>query len=100
MKEPFTYAEGLRIPPECHVPVLVEHDGRSVVALSADGRRAGSEREIPINHRRRTGAAEQESERARSHSVSPSVRHSFMRSFRPPPEREISQTFLLIREFK
>ena len=77
------------MPPECHVPVLVEHDGRSVAPLSADGRRAGSEREIPINHRRRTGAAEQESERARSHSVSPSVTHSCAHFAHRQRERDI-----------
>ena len=73
--------------PECRVPVLVEHDGRSV-ALSADGRRAGSEREIPINHRRtdgRTGAGEQKSERARSHSLSPPLIHALIS---PARERE------------
>ena len=79
-----TYAEGPesnRVP----VPVLVEHDGRSV-ALSADGRRAGSEREIPINHRRRTGPSRKAREHAVTQSVSPSLIHALIS---PARQRDI-----------
>ena len=91
-----TYAEGLQLklslPNAMFLLLSSTMDDRSLYLPTAG---AGSEREIPINHRRADGG-EQESERARSHSVSPSLIHALI----SPVAREISQTFLLIWEFK
>ena len=98
-----TYAEGPRVkesPPNAvFLFSLSTMDDRSSLYLPTAGARAASVKFLLIIVGRTTGASRRERERARSHSLTQSATHSCAH-FARPPERGISQTFLLIGEFK